>query len=306
MTSPAYHIPALLPQCLKWLDIKPGGTYVDVTMGGGGHTRAILDALGPDGHLYGFDQDKDAVANAPGDGRFTMVLANFRFLSNFMAFHDVDGVDGVLADLGVSFHHFDDESRGFSFRWNDAPLDMRMNRSGARPAAELLDTAPEGELADWFHMYGEVPNARRLARDIVKAREGGKRFEKVGDLLDVVRPLVNPRNEKKYLACVFQALRIVVNGEMDALKQMLEGALEVLKPGGRLAVITYHSLEDRLVKQFMKTGRFGGDENINHDIYGASRGPFKVLTAKPIVPDQAEVERNPRSRSAKLRVAVKR
>lgn len=305
MTSEVYHIPALLPETLEALDIRPGGVYVDATYGGGGHSRAILERLdaAQGGHLYSFDQDSDAVERAPkGDDRFTMVYSNFRFITNFMRYYDVDGVDGVLADLGVSFHHFDSPERGFSFR-ADGPLDMRMNRNASRSAAQLLRDTDEARLADIFKIYGELPQARRLASAIVKARNSGEDFATVSSFLDVVRPLIDPRKEKKELAQVFQALRIEVNDEMGALRELLEGALRVLRPGGRLAVITYHSLEDRMVKNFFKTGNFAG--NVEKDFFGRVQAPLRPLGSRPITPSDEEVAANPRSRSAKLRTAVK-
>ncbi len=305
MENEVYHIPALLPETLDALDVRPGGIYVDATYGGGGHSRAIAELLdaGEGGHLYSFDQDLDAVERAPkDDDRFTMVYSNFRFITNFMRYYDVDAVDGVLADLGVSFHHFDSPERGFSFR-ADGPLDMRMNRGAGRPASTLLREASEDDLADIFKIYGELPQARRLARVIVKARESGEEFRSVNSLLDVIRPLIDPRKEKKELAQVFQALRIEVNDEMGALKDLLEGALKVLRPGGRLAVITYHSLEDRMVKNFFKTGDFAGKQE--KDFFGRVNAPLKPIGNRPVTPSAEEVDRNPRSRSAKLRVAVK-
>ena len=304
MSETVYHIPALLPQCLDALDIHPGGVYVDCTFGGGGHSRAILERLdaAQGGHLYGFDQDRDALANAPRDPRFTMVLSNFRYLVNFMRYYNVESVDGVLADLGVSFHHFDDAGRGFSFRWPEGPLDMRMNRNARTTAADILNTASEEELTRILRLYGEVQNAPRMARTIVAARVKAP-LATAGDLLEAIAPLISPRKEKKELAQVFQALRICVNDEIAALRELLAAALTVLRPGGRLAVITYHSLEDRLVKNFMKTGNMDG--RAEQDFYGRSLAPMRMLTSKAIVADEAEVERNPRSRSAKLRVAVK-
>lgn len=303
MNQDVYHIPALLPQTVGALDIKPTGVYVDATYGGGGHSAAILDKLGPDGRLYGFDQDEDAVRRAPaaGDPRFTMVYSNFRFLSNFMDYYGVDGVDGVLADLGVSFHHFDDPERGFSFRW-DGALDMRMNRRGGRSAADLLCTAPAEELTRLLRLYGELRQAPRIAAAIVRARETAP-VDTVERLRAVAEPLLNPRQLKKEMAQLFQALRIEVNDELGALRSLLQQALQVLRPGGRLAIITYHSLEDRLVKNFMRTGSLDGEEQ--KDFFGRSLAPMRLLNSKPIVPDEAEVEANPRSRSAKLRVAVK-
>lgn len=301
MQQDVYHIPALLPETLAALDIKPQGVYVDVTFGGGGHSRAILENLNEHGHLYSFDQDEDAVKRAFVDPRFTIVYSNFRFLSNFLQYHKVEGVDGILADLGVSFHHFDDKDRGFSFRFEGA-LDMRMNQKAKRTAAWLLANYTEQQLADVFYLYGELKNARKLASVIVKARNVSP-IDTVERLLEVVKPLINPRQEKKELAMIFQALRIEVNGEIDVLKRFLQQALNELKPGGRLVIITYHSLEDRLVKNFMKTGNLRGEQE--KDFYGRNLSPFKLLSSKPIVPSAEEVDRNPRSRSAKLRVALK-
>ena len=302
MSDQPYHI---LPQCLEALDIKPGGIYVDATYGGGGHSRAVIerldDAMG--GHLYSFDQDMDAVSRAPKDDpRFTMVYSNFRFITNFMRYYNVDGVDGVLADLGVSFHHFDTPERGFSFR-ADGPLDMRMNRSASRPASRLLAETDRDRLSDILKIYGELSQARRMADAIVRAREAGRPLDTVGQLIDIVKPLVDPRKEKKELAQLFQALRIEVNDEMGALRELLEGALKVLRPGGRLAVITYHSLEDRMVKNFIKTGNVEGRQD--KDFFGRVNAPLRPVSSRPVTPDDEEVQRNPRSRSAKLRVAVK-
>ncbi len=301
MPEAVYHIPALLPQTIEALDIRPDGTYIDVTYGGGGHSRAIVEKLSPEGHLYGFDQDMDAVSRAMNDSRFTIVHSNFRYIVNFMRYYKVDSVDGILADLGVSFHHFDDPERGFSFRW-DGPLDMRMNRNGRLTAAQVVNTYPEERLADIFYLLGELKNARRIAAAIVKARTSGD-IDTIEQLLAVIEPLIDPARRKKELAKVFQALRIEVNHELDALEELLQGALTLLKTGGRIAVITYHSLEDRLVKNFFRTGNFEGREN--KDFFGRSLSPFKLLTSRPIVPDDEEVDRNPRSRSAKLRVAAK-
>lgn len=297
-----YHIPALLPQTLDALSIKPSGIYADCTFGGGGHSRAILAELGPEGRLYVFDQDEEALQNVPEDCRITAIHGNFRFLGQYLRFYGVKGeVNGILADLGVSFHHFDDAGRGFSFRF-DGPLDMRMNRRAERSAADVVNTASEERLADIFHLYGELKQARRLAAAIVKARADEK-IETVEQLLAIVRPLISPKAEKKELAQLFQALRIEVNGEIRALEQLLESALNSLAPEGRLVIITYHSLEDRLVKNFMRTGRIDGREQ--KDFFGRNLSPLKLLTSKPIVADDAEIERNPRSRSAKLRVAQK-
>lgn len=301
MSDQPYHIPALLPESMDALNINPSGIYVDVTYGGGGHSRAIVERLAPEGHLYGMDQDLDAISNAMVDPRFTMVRGNFRFLKNFLRFYGVDTVDGILADLGVSFHHFDDPGRGFSFRW-DGPLDMRMNRDSSTTAASIINDAPEERLADIFYLYGELRQARRIASAIVKARMSG-RIDTVEQLLGVVRPLINPRQEKKELAQVFQALRIEVNGEISSLESLLKQALAVLRPGGRLAIITYHSLEDRMVKNFMRTGTFSGEQQ--QDFYGRNLAPMRLLKNKPIVATESEVERNPRSRSAKLRIAEK-
>lgn len=304
MPEEVYHIPALLPETIEALAINPGGIYVDATFGGGGHSRAIMDCLNAEagGHLYSFDQDEDAIRRAPSDERFTIVYSNFRFITNFMRYYGVDeGVDGVLADLGVSFHHFDDTERGFSFRF-DGPLDMRMNRQASRSAADLLNSLPEEQIADILYIYGELKQSRAMARSIVKARSAAP-LTTIGQLIEAVKPHIDPRKEKKELAQIFQALRIEVNDEMGALKDLLNGALKVLKPGGRFAVITYHSLEDRLVKNFMKTGDFAG--KAEKDFFGRLNAPMKPLGSKPIVPDAAEIERNPRSRSAKLRVAVK-
>lgn len=299
MSQPVYHVPALLPETISGLQIKPDGIYVDATFGGGGHSRAIVDELSPKGHLYSFDQDEEAVANAFEDSRFTIVYSNFRYLSNFMRYYDVDGVDGILADLGVSFHHFDDKERGFSFRW-EGKLDMRMNQKASKDASWIIENYTEEQLSDLFYLYGELKNSRRLASAIIKARSQSK-IDTVEKLLDIVKPMINPRQEKKELAQIFQALRIEVNGEIDVLKSFLEQSLKVLKPGGRLAVITYHSLEDRLVKNFMRSGNLSG--NVEKDFYGRNLSPLKLITSKPIVPSEEEIERNPRSRSAKLRIA---
>ncbi len=301
MNQEVYHIPALLPQALDALDIKPDGVYVDATFGGGGHSRAIVERLGPDGHLYGFDQDEDAVSRAFTDPRFTIVYGNFRFLSNFLRYYGVDAVDGILADLGVSFHHFDDAERGFSFR-ADARLDMRMNRRARISAVDVVNGYSEEQLAMILRLYGEVSGAGRMARAIVRAR-AERPIETVNRLLEVIDPLIDRRRQKKELACVFQALRIEVNGELDVLRSFLTQAADALRPGGRLAIMTYHSLEDRLVKNFMRSGDFSGQAR--KDIYGRSSQPLRPLGSKPIVADEAEVEANPRARSAKLRVAVK-
>lgn len=301
MTDQPYHIPALLEATIQGLDIKPDGTYVDVTFGGGGHSRAIMARLGEDGRLLSFDQDADAMANAIDDPRFTFVYGNFRFLRNFLRFYVAPQVDGILADLGVSFHHFDDPERGFSFRFG-GPLDMRMNRRAEHTAAWLLANASEEDLARMFTLYGELRQGRRLAHAIVKERDNAP-VDTVERLIAIATPFIDKRREKKELAQVFQALRIEVNGEMEALQAFLRQSLEVLKPGGRLAVITYHSLEDRLVKNFIRTGNLEG--RLEQDFYGRNLSPLKLLTSKPVVPDDEEIERNPRSRSAKLRIAKK-
>lgn len=301
MNQEVYHIPALLDETLEALDIKPGGIYVDATFGGGGHSRAIVERLGADGRLYGFDQDEDALGGAIDDPRFTMVYGNFRFLRNFLRYYGVDSVDGILADLGVSFHHFDEADRGFSFR-TDSRLDMRMNRHAQISAVEIVNDYPESRLADILHFYGEVGKARQIAKAIVAARSK-ESITTVGQLLAVIDPFVDKRREKKDLACVFQALRIEVNGELDALRQFLNQALDVLRPGGRLAIITYHSLEDRIVKNFMRAGNFEG--RLEKDIYGRADTRLKPLGSKPVTASEAETEANPRSRSAKLRTAIK-
>lgn len=301
MEAVPYHIPALLPQSLEALDVHPGGIYVDATLGGGGHSRAIAEALRGKGHLYSLDRDSDAIARAAATDVFTPVHGDFRYLTNYMRYFGVVGkVDGILADLGVSFHHFDDASRGFSFR-ADAPLDMRMNRNGNITAAQLLAEATEERLVSLFKMYGELRQARRLAAAIAKER-ATRPILTTGQLVAIATPLLSPTNSRQELAQLFQALRIEVNGEMEALQALLEASLQVLRPGGRLAVITYHSLEDRMVKNFMRTGRTDGTEPPK-DIYGRVQIPVKAITSKPIVPEAAEIEANPRSRSAKLRCA---
>lgn len=299
MTDVVYHIPALLNPCMEGLDIKPDGVYVDVTFGGGGHSREILKRLGDNGRLISFDQDADAIRNVIDDDRFTFVRSNFKYLSNFLKYHGVEKVDGILADLGVSFHHFDDSSRGFSFRF-DGKLDMRMNTEAGLKASDVLENYSEEQLADVFFYYGELKNARRIASVIVKSREE-KKIETISQLLDLLEPLMGKDRQKKDLAKVFQALRIEVNKEMDVLKRLLTQAQNVLKPGGRIVVLTYHSLEDRLVKNFLKAGNFEG--KVEQDFYGNRLSPFKLVNNKVIVPDAEEIERNPRSRSAKLRVA---
>lgn len=297
-----YHIPVLLNETVDGLNIKPGGIYVDVTFGGGGHSREILRRLSDDAHLYSFDQDADAEQNIPdGDKRFTFVRSNFRYLKNWMRYYDVEHVDGILADLGVSSHHFDDEERGFSFRF-DAPLDMRMNERAGANAADVVNKYDEERLANVFYLYGELKNSRRLASTIVKARSV-KAICTINDLLEVVKPLMPREREKKDLARVFQALRIEVNHEMEALQEMLEAALQVLRPGGRLSVLTYHSLEDRMVKNFIRAGRIDG--KVQQDFYGRRLTPWRAINNKVILPSVQEQAENPRSRSAKLRIAEK-
>ena len=299
MEKPVYHIPAMLQECIDGLQISPSGTYVDVTFGGGGHSRGIIEQLGEGGRLFSFDQDLDAYANRIEDPRFTFVHSNFRYLTNFMRFHKVDKVDGILGDLGVSFHHFDEAERGFSFR-ADAPLDMRMNRSARVDAAQVVNTYTEEQLLRIMADYGDMRRPMPIVRAILKARDN-KPVMTTGQLLDVIRPLINPKQEKKELAQIFQALRIEVNGEMDALKRFLESTLEVLRRGGRLVVLTYHSLEDRMVKNFIKTGNTEGI--VDKDFFGKVNTPWRQITKGAVAPSQEEIDRNPRSRSAKLRVA---
>lgn len=294
-----YHVPALLPEAIAGLNINPGGVYIDCTFGGGGHSRAILAALGAEGRLYGFDRDSEALANAPDDERFVFIHSDFRFLSNWMEFHGEEKVDGILADLGVSFHHFDSAERGFSFR-ADAPLDMRMNRLGGATAADILRDYTLEQLDAMLRAYTDLRHTRQLAALLVKERES-RPLATTFDLAEVARKAIPAQREKKDLAQVFQALRIEVNDEMGALKKMLRESMEVLSPGGRLAVITYHSIEDRIVKNFMRAGNFSGD--VEKDLYGKTHSPWKVLTKSPIVPSEEEVLANPRSRSAKLRIA---
>lgn len=284
---------------MEGLSIRPDGMYVDVTFGGGGHSREILNRLSPKGRLLSFDQDLDAAQNAFDDERFTFVRGNFKHLSNFLKYYGAEKVDGILADLGVSFHHFDDASRGFSFRF-DGDLDMRMNQKARLSAADVLNSYEEERLSGIFRLYGELSSAKRLAAAIVRTRST-KRFEKVSDLLEVADPFVGRDRQKKDMAKLFQAIRIEVNGEMDALKRFLSQTVSSLKPGGRLVVLTYHSLEDRLVKNFMRAGNMEG--NVEQDFFGNKLSPFRLVNNKPIVPDDAEIEANPRSRSAKLRIA---
>lgn len=296
-----YHVPVLLKETVDGLNINPEGVYVDVTFGGGGHSREILRRLSSTGRLFSFDQDADAEQNIPADNRLVFVRSNFRYLKNWMRYYDVPQVDGILADLGVSSHHFDDRTRGFSFRF-EGPLDMRMNNRALRTAADIVNDYPEEQLANLFYLYGELKQGRRLASLIVKAR-AGKRLETIEDFLDVVKPAFPRDREKKELAKAFQALRIEVNQEMDALKEMLMAASEVLAPGGRLSVLTYHSLEDRMVKNMIKTGNVEG--KVEQDFFGRINCPFRAVNNKVIVAGEEEQRENPRSRSAKLRIAEK-
>lgn len=297
-----YHIPVLLNESIDGLDIRPGGIYVDVTFGGGGHSREILRRLDGTGRLFSFDQDPDAEQNI-GDApeNFTFVRSNFRYLDNWMRYYGVDHIDGLLADLGVSSHHFDDETRGFSFRF-DAPLDMRMNKRAGLTAADVVNTYEESQLADIFYLYGELKTSRRIASAIVKQRQSGL-IKTTSDFLKVVDPFFKREREKKDMAKLFQALRIEVNHEMDALREMLQSATEWLGEGGRLSVITYHSLEDRIVKNIIKTGNPEGHRN--EDFYGRVSTPYKAVNNKVIIPCDEELTDNPRSRSAKLRIAEK-
>lgn len=307
-----YHVPVLLKESVDGLNIQSGGVYVDVTFGGGGHSSEILSRLDEQAHLYSFDQDADAEQNVMrsevgverrfvDDSRFTFVRSNFRYLKNWMRYYGVESIDGLLADLGVSSHHFDDESRGFSFRF-DAQLDMRMNKRAGKTAADIVNDYDEEALANLFYLYGEIKQSRRLAAAVVKARSQ-QRIATTQDLLGILEPIFKREREKKDLAKVFQALRIEVNHEMDALKEMLKSATELLKPGGRLSVITYHSLEDRIVKNIMKTGNVEGKRI--QDFYGRIETPFTLINNKVIVPSENEQQENPRSRSAKLRIAEK-
>lgn len=289
----------LLKESVDGLDVQPDGVYVDVTFGGGGHSREILSRLGVHGRLFSFDQDADAEKNIVADDRFTFVRSNFRYIENWMRYYDVEHIDGLLADLGVSSHHFDDETRGFSFRF-DAPLDMRMNKRGGTTAADIVNDYDESRIADILYLYGELTQARRIAAAIVKARQK-ERIATTGELMSIADPLIQHNREKKDLAKLFQALRIEVNHEMDALRDMLRGATELLSTGGRLSVITYHSLEDRIVKNVMKTGNAEG--KVSQDFFGRFETPFRLINNKVITPDETERKNNPRSRSAKLRIA---
>ena len=297
-----YHVPVLLNESIEGMNLQPEGIYVDVTFGGGGHSKEILRQGDESIRLFSFDQDEDAEKNIVNDKRFTFVRSNFRYLHNFLRYHDVEQVDAILADLGVSSHHFDDSERGFSFRF-DGKLDMRMNKRAGMTAAEVVNTYDEERLAGIFYLYGELKNSRKLASAIAKAR-ANKQIVTIGDFLDIVKPMFGREREKKELAKVFQALRIEVNQEMEALKEMLYAATEALKPGGRLVVITYHSLEDRMVKNIMKTGNIEG--KAEQDFFGNVQTPFRLVNNKVIVASDEEVARNPRSRSAKLRIAEKK
>ncbi len=301
MTEQCYHVPVLRKESIDGLNVRRGGIYVDVTFGGGGHSREILSRLEGSGHLYSFDQDAEAEQNIECAENFTFVRSNFRFLKNFMHYYGVEHIDGLLADLGVSSHHFDDSNRGFSFRF-DGALDMRMNQRAGKTAADVLNGYNEKQLADIFYLFGELKQSRRIASAVVAARKS-RELKTIGDFIDIVNPYIGRDREKKDLAKVFQALRIEVNGELNALKQMLNAAIELLGSGGRLSVITYHSLEDRIVKNMMKTGKAEGD--MEKDFFGRIHAPLRQVNTKVIVPSQEEMERNPRSRSAKLRIAEK-
>ncbi len=302
MTAESYHVPVLLKESVDGLSIKPDGIYVDVTYGGGGHSKEILTRLGLKGRLFSFDQDADAEQNIVDDERLTFVRSNFRYLVNWMRYYGVEQIDGLLGDLGVSSHHFDDAERGFSFRF-EAPLDMRMNKRATITAADIVNKADEKQLADIFYLYGELKSARRIAAAIVKERTQ-KPILTTKDFIDAVEPFFKRESEKKDMARLFQALRIEVNHEMDALRQMLNGATQIIKPGGRLVIITYHSLEDRIVKNVMKAGNPEG--TVNQDFFGRIEAPFTPLSNKVITPTPDEQMRNPRSRSAKLRIATRK
>ena len=320
-TAETYHIPVLLKESVNGLHIKPNGIYVDVTFGGGGHSREILSRLGADGHLFSFDQDADAENNIfeysgdakdcsneqkgkrfVDDSRFTFIRSNFKFLKNWMQYYGIEQIDGLLGDLGVSSHHFDDESRGFSFRF-DAPLDMRMNKRAGKTAADIVNEYDEEQLANLFYIYGELKNSRRIASTLTNARRQ-KPIATTSDFISAVEPLFKREREKKDMAKLFQALRIEVNHEMTALKEMLMAATDVMKPGGRLSIITYHSLEDRIVKNIMKTGNIEG--KVEQDFFGHIDSPYKLINNKVIVPSEEEQSQNPRSRSAKLRIAERK
>lgn len=297
-----YHVPVLLHESVDGLNIKPNGVYVDTTFGGGGHSREILNRLGKKGYLIGFDQDNDAQANIPNDKRFLFADNNFRFIRNYLRLFDFEKVDGILADLGVSSHHFDTAERGFSFRFNEK-LDMRMNQGQRHSAASILAQYDQDRLIHIFKEYGEIPNAKKLASEIIKQRSE-KAIETTGELKELVAKCFGRQAELKLLPQVFQALRIEVNKELKALEDLLEACIDVLKPGGRLVVITYHSLEDRMVKNFMKSGKLSGE--IEKDFFGNVSSPFEIITKKAIVPNETELKENPRSRSAKLRIAERK
>ena len=299
--SIAYHVPVLSKESIEGLQIRPDGKYVDATFGGGGHSKLILECLNEEGHLYGFDQDEDAEKNSLSDPRFTFVRSNFRYLSNFMDWYGVKEINGLIADLGLSSHHLDDQSRGFSFR-HEGEIDMRMNQRAEISAAEILNTFSEKDLADVFYFYGELRNSKAIARAIVKTREQ-KRIGTIQEFLVILKPFVSREKEKKQLAQIFQALRIKTNQELEALKELLIQAAELLKPGGRLVVISYQSLEDRLVKNFFKTGNFEGI--VEKDFYGNVKTPFRTINTKVIIPQPEEIEQNPRAGSAKLRIVEK-
>ncbi|MBN2766229.1 MAG: 16S rRNA (cytosine(1402)-N(4))-methyltransferase RsmH [Paludibacteraceae bacterium] len=301
MSAIPYHIPALLHETIKALEIKPNGVYVDVTFGGGGHSREILNHLDQKGRLISFDQDMDALANIIDDSRFTFVRSNFRYLKNFLKYHNVEKVDGILADLGVSSHHFDEEERGFSFRF-DGPLDMRMNTRSQTTAATILNNYSEEKLADVFYLYGELHNSRKIARTIAMQRQKAE-IRSIFQFIEILKPFFFREKEKKDMARVFQALRIEVNKEMEVLRTLLTQSTELLNENGRIAILTYHSLEDRLVKNYFKTGNFEGKQE--KDFFGNVIAPLKQINNKVIVATEEEVEQNPRARSAKLRVAGK-
>lgn len=303
ITAEGYHVPVLLNESVDALNIKPGGVYVDVTFGGGGHSREILSRMDGTARLFSFDQDPDAEQNIVGDTRLTFVRSNFRYLKNWMRYYGIEHIDGLLADLGVSSHHLDDSQRGFSFRYEDAPLDMRMNQRGGKTAADIVNDYDEERLADVLYLYGELKNSRKLAAAIVKTRSQ-QRITTINQLLGAVEKLMPREREKKDMAKLFQALRIEVNHEMEALREMLLSATELLAENGRLSVITYHSLEDRMVKNIMKTGNVEG--KLKQDFYGRIESPFKLVKNKPVTSDSEEMQRNPRSRSAKLRIAEKK
>ena len=301
MAIETYHIPVMLDECISALNIKPNGIYVDLTMGGGGHTREILKHLGPEGHLYSLDQDPDAEANAPQDPRHTFVASNFRFVRGALRLRGIEHVDGILADLGVSSHHFDAKHRGFSFR-GEALLDMRMNTRGGRTAADIINTYTNDALAKIFSEYGELDTTWKIANCIERARTE-KPITTTAELVEAVKPCTPPKDEAKFLTKLFQAIRIELNGEIEALKMALEQSAKLLSPEGRLVVMSYHSLEDRLVKNFMRSGNCEGV--IEKDFFGRATTPFKVISRKAIIPSDEEITTNPRSRSAKLRVAEK-